>query len=535
MSPLRVPPCSSSVLSWRSSAQRCLLVVLTLLLAACASAPDQRVSRRMRRAPCSMGPCSFAIQVHDSVRVRRPARTPKIQPRGEVGPIEAQHLDVDYFFGLLVRAGVPTSALPKDQRRLKPEQALELLNHALAAQVALKDFGPWRMAMHLLLEVAQADKAVSRQALHARLTDFNELLVLRPDGYLVRATTGRAVQHMGQVRLEHGALRAEGFEVGPFYKARGGELYPVDATLDIHLDARVAGVYLRDEGTLGPMVEGVGRATVDAVSGIIELVLHPGQSLEALAHLPSTVRTLVENSPEYYEHFQSVSHGERVRLVSRLMTNVALVFVTAGAGSARVASAGRTLGSLRVPVLRLSAQGTLALERVVVPAGRAVTAVSGAPGALYILHMAGSGAGGGGSGKGGWKPPVGGPGRWVQKNEAMLEPARKYQRQVTQAPDGWTYRVEHAGERADLDDFATGKLIEAKGPGYSKFLDEDLKPLHFFEGFRKMLETARRQHRIAQGVPIQWIVAEKRLFDYLRAVFKRAELDIEVVHIPAQH
>lgn len=144
---------------------------------------------------------------------------------------------------------------------------MKLLNRALEAQVSLKDFGPWRMAVRLLLEVAQGQRDVSCKVLHERLSDFSELLVLRPDGYLVRATTGRAVQHVGQVRLEQGTFRADGFEVGPFYRPRGGMLYPVDETLDIHWDARIAGVYVPDEGTMGPMVEGMGLAVVDAVSG----------------------------------------------------------------------------------------------------------------------------------------------------------------------------------------------------------------------------------------------------------------------------
>jgi hypothetical protein len=46
---------------------------------------------------------------------------------------------------------------------------------------------------------------------------FHALLVLRPDGYLVRATTGRAVQHVGEVQFINGALCAEGFQVGPLY------------------------------------------------------------------------------------------------------------------------------------------------------------------------------------------------------------------------------------------------------------------------------------------------------------------------------
>jgi hypothetical protein len=500
---------------------RCAALVLALV--SCASPPPPR---------------GFSSQLQQSSWASSPSAA---QP--ELGPIESRLLEVDYFFGLLVRAGVPPSALPEDRRSLSPDEAARLLTRVLEAEVPLKDFGPWRMAAHLLLEVASGSKTVTRPVLHERMRRFAELLVLRPDGYLVKATTGRAIQHIGPVRLEQSGLRAEGFEVGPFYLPRKQFLYPVDGSLSIHPDAVLAGVYAPDEGTLGPALEGAGLAVLDTVSGIVALVLHPRESLEGLARLPATVRLLVENFPQHYAHFQAVSHGERVRLISRLVTNMALVCGSAGAGTVRVASFGSKLGNLAVPVLSVSARGTLAVQRMALPAGHMVASVSAAPGSLFIVHMssqsvraAGSGGGGSGGGTSGgsWKPPPGGPGKWVQVKEHMLEHSRRYQQQVTGTPDGWAYVVEHAGELARFDGFPGVKLLEAKGPGYAKFLDENLVPLEFFEGFGEMLETARRQHRVAQGTPIQWIVAEKRVADYLRRVFADEGLQIEVVHISAR-
>ncbi len=444
-------------------------------------------------------------------------------------------MEVDYFSGLLVRAGVAPGELPKQWRELSPPEATRLLSRVLAAPVALKDFGPWSMAVRLLVEVARGAQPVGRGELYGRMRRFHELLVLRPDGYLVRATTGRAVQHAGEVEWVGEAPRAEGFEVGHFYQPRKGMLYPVDSALDIHPDAVLAGVYVPDEGTLGPMLEGMNLALEDTVSGLIALVLHPVDSLEDLARLPAAVRALVENAPEYAEYLRGVTHGERVRVLARLVTNVALVCASGGAGGARVARVGSQLKGLSVPVLSLSAGGALVLERVAVPADRVVTAVSGATGGLFIVHMASQGAGGaGGAGAGGkgWTPPPGGPGKWVPKNEGMKPRARQYQEQVTGVPEGWVYRVEHAGERADFEAFTGTRLVEAKGPGYEKFLDESLEHLDFFEGFREMLATAERQHRVAQGMSIQWLVAEKRLVDYLRKQFGRMSLNIEVVHAP---
>ena len=68
-------------------------------------------------------------------------------------------------------------------------------------------------------------------------------------------------------------------------------------------------------------MEGAGLGVADTVTGIVSLVMHPRESLEGLAQLPSAVRTLIENSPEYWEHFRSLPSGEQVRNASRLLTN----------------------------------------------------------------------------------------------------------------------------------------------------------------------------------------------------------------------
>ncbi len=472
---------------------------------------------------------------------RNSTRPASSRAHGELGPIDARLLDTDYFFGLLVRAGVPPSELPEDRRQLKPEDAARMLNTVLAADVPLRDFGPWRMAAQLLLEATESQAPVTRQFLHERMRRFAPLLVLRPDGYLVHASTGRAVQQIGEVRFEKGALRAEGFEVGPFYLPRQRVLYPVDGSLDIHPDAILAGVYAPDEDTLGPLVEGAGQAVIDNVMGIVSLALHPIDSLEGLARLPTAVRLLLENSPAYYAHFRELPHGEQVRIVSRLLTNVALVCGTAGAGTARVASMGSKLGRLSVPVLSLSERGALAISRVAIPVDRLVTAVSAAPGALYIVHMAGRGAGGNGGGSDGssWKPPPGGPGKWVRKGEGMSARARKYQSQVTGAPEDWVYQVERAGEKFDFDGFneAEGVLVDAKGPGYDNKFTNTLEPEYWFKdtGAQELVANAQRQLRVANGVPIRWYVAETKAAQAIRKLLARNECGaVEVVHMPAQ-
>ncbi|MFP2931309.1 hypothetical protein ACLESO_40200, partial [Pyxidicoccus sp. 3LG] len=262
---------------------------------------------------------------------RAPTQTTE---QGALGPIQSSRLDVDGVQGLLVRAGVPPSRLPRDGRRLTPEQAEDLLTSLLNADVPLRDWGPRRMAAHLLVQVVQERRTVTREALHERMRRYVGALVLRPDGYLVRATTGEAIQFAGEVELTDGALRAEGFEVGPFYGTRGDRyLYRLEEDLGHHPDARVAGSFMPDTGTVGPAVEGLGRAVLDVVDGVVTLVMKPGESLAGLAKLPAAVRTLIEHSPEYWERYQAMPHGEQVRQASRLLTNVLLTCGTAGAGS----------------------------------------------------------------------------------------------------------------------------------------------------------------------------------------------------------
>lgn len=443
--------------------------------------------------------------------------------RGDVGPIEAGLLEVDYFQGLLVRAGMAPELLPANARALSPEEAVRLLSALLSAEVGLRDFGPWRMAAHLLWEVAQGGAPVSREVLHERMRRFIPLVVLRPDGYLVKATTGQAVQSAGEVRLVKGALRAEGFEVGPFYTVKGHYLYAVEEDLTVHPDAVMAGVWDPDEGNLEPLLEGAGQAVVETVTGLVGLVLHPIDSLEGLAQLPEAVRTLIESSPGYWEHFRAMPHGAQVRAASRLLTHVLITFGTAGAGSARIAAVGGRLGSLGVPVLSLSADGAMALRMVAVPAGQLATAIGPAVGATYILHMANMAAGGGG-------PPAGGPGRWEKATEAMKPPARKYQAQITGAPEGYVYKV---GD-VKFDGFKDGVLLEAKGPGYLDFFKKG-NPQEWFQGVEKMIDQAQRQVDAAPGIRIQWHFAEKDVADFIRKSFAREGLGmIEVVSTAAR-
>jgi hypothetical protein len=128
-------------------------------------------------------------------------------------------------------------------------------------------------------------------------------------------------------------------------------------------------------------------------------------------------------------------------------------------------------------------------------------------------------------------PPPGGPGKWVQVNEAMSDRARDYQAQVTGAPKGSAYRVRRGDEEVDFDGYDPKEdlLEEAKGPGYEQFIKSNMTPEEFFTGFRKLLDQARRQSDLADGTRIRWYVAEKRFGDFLRRLFGEEGIAIEVV------
>ena len=441
-------------------------------------------------------------------------------------------ITLDYFQGFLVQAGVPSTGVPVDGRTLSPRQALELLPHLLSTPVTLGNFGPRRMAAQLLLEVATGGAPVSRDELHARMRRFSRLLVLRPDGYLVKSTTGIAVQKVGEVVLaDDGTLRAGHFEVGPFVAIDGGRLYRVDEKLEVPRGASPAGLFEPDDGVLLPVAEGAGLAVVDLVEGLYRLIISPGETLEELARLPGVVRALYENAPQLWEEFRHKPHAEKVRTVSRLATAAVLMVGTSGAGAARAASWGGKLGNLSVPLLSLSGDGLLAVRLVAVPVGGAVAVAGTALSATYVLHMANVGARGA-AGGGGW-PPIGGPGQWVEDTTSMSEQARAYQAQVTGAPERWCYKVCRGDDCVEYDGYdpKTRTLLEAKAREYDKWFEAGLKPRWNFKGADSMVKQAERQRRLAGGLLLRWHVAEPRMVAILQKLFKSSNIEgIEIVY-----
>jgi hypothetical protein len=129
-------------------------------------------------------------------------------------------------------------------------------------------------------------------------------------------------------------------------------------------------------------------------------------------------------------------------------------------------------------------------------------------------------------------PGTGGPGEWVQANEGMPEHSRRYQTQVTGAPEGYVYRVKLGDKYVKFDGFNEGVLIETKSTGFAQWITKKLEFLGNFQGRDQMLEQAMRQVEAANGTPVRWVVAEEKLAGALRKMFTAAELPIEVLHAP---
>jgi hypothetical protein len=223
-----------------------------------------------------------------------------------------------------------------------------------------------------------------------------------------------------------------------------------------------------------------------------------------------------------------------VRQASRLLTNVLLTCGTAGAGSARMASAGSRLGQLGVPVLSLSANGVLALRAVAVPAGQLVAVAGQGPGAFYVLHMASRGAGnmGGKNANRSTASNGPGPGRWRSKKFSGPEEARRYQEQITGRAASELYYI----DEVEFDGFSRGMLLEAKGPNYKNFFQLDGEPEPWFlesGKFDALLNQASKQSIKAQqaGLPLTWHVADAEVVGFLREHFNANRISgINIVH-----
>lgn len=84
-----------------------------------------------------------------------------------------------------------------------------------------------------------------------------------------------------------------------------------------------------------------------------------------------------------------------------------------------------------------------------------------------------------------------------------------------------------------FDGFDGSRLLEAKGPGYANFV-KDGKFQHWFTGVNGIIEQATRQASAANGMSIEWHVAELKAVQVFQNLINNAGLSsaIKVIYTP---
>ncbi len=300
----------------------------------------------------------------------------------------------DDFEQLLVRAGLDTrDEWPVSGSPLTPTQAARVLAALLRKPVTLGSFPPRMAVSHLLREVLESGE-VSREELLRRVRRFHRVAVLRPDGYLAWVLTGRTQQKAGPMEWRDGTLHALGFELGRFYISNGFVFREADERFQPIKNSVLVEVY-DDADIISRTLDGAEEAFVELALAVGQLLTtDPADSVAALQRLPAGLVALIVNSPAYLERFRHMTRGEQIQVVSKLMTTL---FVACGSAAGTTGKVTGALGGAEatVPVLSLSAEGVLVLERIKVPVGALATSVgTGVGGGVYVLSTA-SGAGGG--------------------------------------------------------------------------------------------------------------------------------------------
>jgi len=354
--------------------------------------------------------------------------------------------------------------------------------------------------------------------------------VLRPDGYLAWTINGRTQQKVGPVEWKEEAFRAGSFELGRFYTVSGWVFRQADAQLRPVMEGPPLAEVYDDADYISRALDGAQEAYVDLYHAMGQLLSHPSDSIASLRHLPAGVAALIASSPEYLERFRYMTRGEQVKALSKLTTQLIVTFGAAG-GTASTLTRAFAGAEATVPVLSLSAEGLLVVERVVVPVGKVATVLSGGPGAAIILQRANA--------SGQTPSPAPGPGQWGPAEESMSARARAYQEQISGHSADEAYWVGGVGRKSGgvkFDGFKDGVLLEAKGPGYAnKFLD-GLDPKIWFKnsGARDLVKQARRQlEKAPPDILIRWHIAEEKTAEAIRFLFKNeGVVGIEVVYTP---
>lgn len=426
----------------------------------------------------------------------------------------------DSFQLLQQSAGLEEDSQHEAGEELETEDAQELWEALAGTQGTLHNFGPRRALVFLLRQVLTRGEDVPYEQVLERLRPLEFVVVMRPDGYLVSAITGRALQRMGRLELREGRLLAGRFEVGAFYRDRGGVFYPVDESLQ--RSGGLLGELGLEHDWFNSALDGAEDALGEMVQALAQFITEPVRSLEGLQQLPSAVAGLMASSPEYFARYSALPLREQIREAARLSTHLLTLYGNAAGTAARIGTAGG-----RLPVLSLTAEGVLAVEQVAVPVGAKAVALGTGVGAVYVLMTAEKAPDGERA-----SPSAKGPGEWKHRKFTGSERAKRYQEQITGRSGDEVYFI----DGVEYDGFRAGVLKEAKGPGYRKFFDEDGDPEYWYEAsgeFQKLINQARNQEKAARNLSLEWHIAEREMVDILLRHFKSEKIkDIKIIYTP---
>ncbi len=426
----------------------------------------------------------------------------------------------DDFQLLQESAGLEAAARHATGEEFETDDAKALWEALARTPATLKNFAPRRTLVFLLRQVLAADEDISYAELLQRTSGFRLLVVMRPDGYLAGTLNGRPLQRMGHLELREGRLVAGGFEVGAFYRDRGGVFYAVDETLQ-PLRTPPLGELGLEHDWFNAALDGAEDTIAEMAVGMAALVTHPIRSVEGLAQLPSAVAALIASSPDYFARYSALPLQEQIREAARLSTYLLTLYGSAAGAATRLGSMGASL-----PVLSLTAEGALAIEQVSVPAGTTAAALGTGAGAVYVLMGADKAAKEGSKSK-----AAKGPGEWRRKKFSGSERSRRYQEQITGHSADEVYFIDDV----EYDGFESGVLRDAKGPGYREFFDKSGEPKQWYKDsgkFQGLLDQADAQSKAARGIPLEWHVAEREMVEIFRRVFERANIGpIQVIYI----
>ncbi|HSP81248.1 MAG TPA: Tox-REase-5 domain-containing protein [Myxococcaceae bacterium] len=433
--------------------------------------------------------------------------------------------EADAFQVVQEESGLEEGARLPVGATLSPQRARALWEWLGKTSVTARSFAPRLVLSWLLREALAEGEPVAYPELLRRAERFGPLVVVRPDGYLVAAPSGRPLQSQGKVRLEAGEFKVGRLVVGAFYYSSFGVLYPVDESLQ-RMDTEPWAELGLERDWLNAALDGAESALGELALALAESIRHPIRTVEGLEQLPDTVKQLIASSPEYFQRYGVMSLQDQIREAARLSTHLLLMYGNAAGTAGTVGRIG-ALGA-EVPVLVLTAEGTLVVSTVAVSAGTVTTTLGAGAGAVSILHMAAAGSGGG-------LPPPGGPGQWVHKTPTTKsKDALDYQEQVTGRPASQVYMI----GKVEFDGFTGIELQEAKGSNYVNFFNKDGTPKYWYVKsgkFDELIDQAKAQSKMAKRVklPLVWHVADAEVAKYLRVIFRRnGVLNIDVRHTP---